>query len=116
LSKGIALLERLDQIHGSRPGTAGKPVAIVLDNGPVHTSKATRAALAEREHWLTPEWLPKYAPELNDIEHEWKTLKAHLADTTFKTRDSLKAAIDADIKSINSHRKTQVVAKQRISA
>jgi hypothetical protein len=45
-----------------------------------------------------------------------QTLKAHLADTTFKTRDSLKAAIDADIKSINSHRKTQVLAKQRISA
>jgi DDE superfamily endonuclease len=30
---GIALLERLDQIHGSRPGTAGKPVTIILDNG-----------------------------------------------------------------------------------
>jgi transposase len=113
----IALLERLDQIHGPRPGTVCKPVTIVLDNGPVHTSKATRAALAEREHWLTPEWLPKYAPELNDIEREWKTLKAyHLAHKTFKTRDSLKAAIDADIKSINSHRKTQVLAKQRISA
>ena len=26
-------------------------------------SKATSAALAERAHWLTIEWLPKYAPE-----------------------------------------------------
>jgi transposase len=40
----------------------------VLDNGPIHTSKASRAALAARAHWLTVEWLPKYAPELNDIE------------------------------------------------
>jgi len=41
---------------------------LILDNGPIHTSKATRAALAERASWLTVEWLPKYAPELNDIE------------------------------------------------
>jgi transposase len=80
-------------------------------------AKATRAALAARAHWLTPERLPKYAPELDDIEREWKTLKAHrLAHKTFHDRDSLKAAIDADVKSNNSHRKTQVLAKQRISA
>jgi transposase len=48
-----------------------KPVVIVLDNGPIHVSKATLAALAERAHWLTVEWLPKYAPELNDIEVVW---------------------------------------------
>jgi transposase len=113
----IALLERLDQIHGPRPGVACKPVKIVLDNGPVHTSKATRAALAEREHWLTPEWLPKYTPELNDIERDWKTLKAyHLAHKTFKDRDSLKAAIDADIQTMNLSRKSQPLANQRISA
>jgi transposase len=41
---------------------------LVLDNGPIHTSKATRDALAERAPWLTVEWLPKYTPELNDIE------------------------------------------------
>jgi transposase len=113
----IALLERLDQIHGPRPGTVGKPVPIILDNEPVHPSKATRAARAEREHWLTPEWLPKYAPELNDIERDWKTLKAHhLAHKTFKDRDSLKAAIDADIQTMNLSRKSRPLAKQQISA
>lgn len=40
---------------------------LVLDNGPIHISKASRAALDSRA-WLTAEWLPKYAPELNDIE------------------------------------------------
>jgi len=46
-------------------------IVIVLDNGPIHTSKASLAALAARAHWLTVEWLPKYAPELNDIEVVW---------------------------------------------
>ena len=47
-------------------------VALVEDNGPIHTSKLSRAALAARAHWLTVEWLPKYAPELNDIEPVWR--------------------------------------------
>jgi len=64
----IALLERLDGLCGPRPGLPIKPVVIVLDNGPIHVSKAAIAAFAARAHWLTVEWLPKYAPELNDIE------------------------------------------------
>ena len=57
---------------------------LVEDNGPIHTSKLSRAALAARAHWLTVEWLPKYAPELNDIEPVWRDLKAHhLAHQTF---------------------------------
>src|SRR3712207_6901598 len=57
--------------------TLFRSVVLVLDNGPIHTSKATRAALAERAHWLTVEWLPKYAPELNDIGAVWRDLKRH---------------------------------------
>jgi len=66
----IALLRRLDWRYGPRPGCERLPVVRVLDNGPVHTSKASRAALAERP-WITVEWLPRYAPELNDIENVW---------------------------------------------
>ena len=58
----IALLERLDGLCGPRPGLPIKPVVIVLDNGPIHVSKAAIAAFAARAHWLTVEWLPKYAP------------------------------------------------------
>ena len=35
------------QAHGPKPGTPIKPVVMVLDNGPIHVCKATRAALAE---------------------------------------------------------------------
>jgi hypothetical protein len=57
----IALLVTLDHLYGPKPGVATKPVVIVLDNGPIHVSKATSAALAARAHWLTVEWLPKYS-------------------------------------------------------
>ena len=71
-----------------------KPVVLVEDNGPIHTSKRSLAALAARAHWLTVEWLPKYAPELNDIELVWRDLKAHqLAHQTFTDAAALDQAI-----------------------
>jgi transposase len=88
----IALLEEVDRRYGPKVGVAIKPIVLVLDNGPIHTSKASRAALAERAHWLTVEWLPKYAPELNDIEGVWRDLKRHhLAHQTFTGPDDLTA-------------------------
>src|SRR4051794_40560731 len=73
----LALLEEIDRRYGPKLGVAIQPIVLVLDNGPIHTSKATRAALAQRAHWLRVEWLPKYAPELNDIEAVWRDLKRH---------------------------------------
>jgi hypothetical protein len=49
----IALLGRLDGLYGPRPGLPIRPVVVVLDNGPIHLSKASIAALAARAHWLT---------------------------------------------------------------
>jgi hypothetical protein len=37
----IALLAEIDRRWGPRPGEAIRPVVLVLDNGPIHTSKAT---------------------------------------------------------------------------
>ena len=113
----IALLERLDNLYGPKPGLRMKPVVIVLDNGPIHVSKATTAALADRAHWLTVEWLPKYAPELNDIEVVWHDLKAHhLAHQTFTDAEALDRAIHAGVKTLNSERNIDPLVKQRISA
>jgi transposase len=113
----IALLHRLDGLYGPHPGVPTKPVVIVLDNGPIHVSKATRAALAARAHWLTVEWLPKYAPELNDIELVWRDLKAHhLAHQTFAGMEALDRAIHTAVAALNDERNTHPLANQRISA
>jgi hypothetical protein len=113
----IALLAELDRRWGPRPGEAMRPVVLVLDNGPIHTSKATRAALAERAHWLTVEWLPKYAPELNDIEPTWRDLKRHhLAHRTFTGPDDLDRAIHDAVTKLNAERNRDPLASQRIAA
>jgi transposase len=113
----IALLETLDLLYGPKPGAPGKPVVIVLDNGPIHVSKATTAALAARAHCLTVEWLPKYAPELNDIETVWRDLKAHhLAHQTFADAERLETAIQTAVTALNIERKRDPLDRLRISA
>jgi transposase len=113
----IALLEQLDRLYGPKPGVKTKPVVLVLDNGPIHVSRATQAALAARAHWLTVEWLPKYAPELNDIEPVWRDLKGHnLAHMTFSDADTLDSAIHNAVATLNAERNRDPLAKLRISA
>ena len=113
----ITLLQTLDFLYGPKPGMRIKPIVIVLDNGPIHTSKATLAALAARAHWLTVEWLPKYAPELNDIEVVWHDLKAHhLAHQTFTDAETLDAAIHQAVDDWNLKRGRNPLGSQRISA
>lgn len=114
----IALLEILDQRYGPKPGREPqRPVVLILDNGPIHTSKATRAALADREHWLTVEWLPKYAPELNDIEEVWRDLKRHhLAHQTFRSVDHLDRAIHEAVLNLNKERNLDPLGNHRIAA
>ncbi len=102
----IRMLRRLDWRYGPKPGCERLPVVLVWDNGPVHTSRATRAALAERP-WITVEWLPRYAPELNDIERSWRDLKRHhLAHRTFKDATDLDTGIRDAVKQLNTERQT----------
>ena len=113
----IALLEEVDRRYGPKLGVAIKPLVLVLDNGPIHTSKASRAALAERAHWLTVEWLPKYAPELNDIEVLWRDLKRHhLAHQTFTGAEDLDRAIHDAARKLNAERNRHPWVNQRRAA
>lgn len=112
----IGLLERLDQVYGPSPGSPAKPVVLVLDNGPIHTSKLSRAALDNRP-WLTVLWLPKYAPELNDIERSWRDLKRHfLAHMTFRSVEQLDAAVAHAVDKLNHERARHLCHNQRIAA
>jgi transposase len=113
----VAHLEQLDQLYGPKPGQPAKPVVLVEDNGPIHTSKLPKAALAARAHWLTVEWLPKYAPELNDIESVWRDLKVHhLAHQTFADAEALDRAVNKAVNALNRERKSVPLAQLRISA
>ena len=113
----VGHLEQLDHRYGPKPGRPIKPVVLVEDNGPIHTSKLSLAAVAARAHWLTIEWLPKYALELNDIEVVWRDLKAHhLAHQTFTDIDALETAIHAAVENLNRERMAIPLAKLRISA
>jgi transposase len=113
----IALLEEIDRRYGPKLGVAIQPLVLVLDNGPIHTSKATRTALAERAHWLTVEWLPKYAPELNDIEGVWRDLKRHhLAHQTFSGPEDLDRTIQKAVIKLNTERNRHPLASQQIAA
>src|SRR5215218_10694365 len=98
----VALLDQLGAACGTAERT--RPLVAVLDNGPIHTSKLTTRALAARP-WLTVEWLPKYAPELNDIERCWRNLKQHyLANRTFADADALERAIPDAVARLNHER------------
>ena len=113
----IAHLEQLDRLYGPQPGRTTKPVVLVEDNGPIHVSKASLAALDVRRHWLTVEWLPKYAPELNDIEVVWHDLKAHhLAHKTFTDLAALDREIHQAVDSLNRERSIDSLVECRISA
>jgi hypothetical protein len=113
----VTHLEQLDRFYGPRPGHPIKPVVLVEDNGPIHTSKLSLAALAARAHWLTVEWLPKYAPEPNDIEMVWHDLKAHhLAHQTFANADVLDRAIHHAVDALNRERMPHPLVRLRISA
>ncbi len=68
------------------------------------TSKLSSKALATRP-WLAIEWLPRYAPELNDIELAWRDLKRHhLAHRIFADADQLDHAIQAAVATLNHER------------
>jgi transposase len=98
----VALLDQLGAAYGTAERT--RPLVAVLDNGPIHRSKLTTKALAQRP-WLTLEWLPKYAPELNDIERCWRDLKQHqLANRTFADADALGRVIQDAVASLNHER------------
>jgi hypothetical protein len=57
------LLACLDQRYGPKPGQASRPVVLVLDNGPIHTSKATTQALAARP-WRGPAYRERHRHRL----------------------------------------------------
>lgn len=93
-SAGFArYLAALDARHQA----TGRHVILVLDNGPCHTSTATRRALAARGEWLEVLPLARYSPHLNPKEHEWRIVKrdhqGHLAGSLREFVDAAAAGL-----------------------
>lgn len=60
----------LDALHRAHRG----PIIAVLDRLNVHRA-AVRQILARGARWLSVEWLPAYAPDLNPVEPLWSYSK-----------------------------------------
>jgi transposase len=76
----------------------GSPVILVWDNLPAHTSLAMRAWLAGQHAWLTVEYLPAYAPDLNPVEGLWANLKGvELANRACGSLEELAAASEQGV-------------------
>jgi transposase len=50
-----------------------KPSILIMDNAPIHRKTAIRELVEETGHQVL--FLPKYSPDLNDIEHDFSALK-----------------------------------------
>jgi transposase len=61
----------LHQLHQANPG---KKLMIILDNGPIHTSRKAQA-FVKKYDWVELYFLPPYSPEYNPIERFWHWLK-----------------------------------------
>ena len=48
---------------------------LIIDRLPAHRAKTTIQFLKTQRDWLTIEWFPGYAPELNPVEYLWAALK-----------------------------------------
>jgi transposase len=70
-----------------------RPLILIWDRWPVHRSAAKRLT-ATVCPWLTVEWLPAYAPELNPVEPMWSQTKyADLANFVPQDRQDLEDGV-----------------------
>jgi len=87
-----AFIDFLDHLVSQH--LSDRPLVIVLDNGSIHHSHATRAAFALLENHMMPLFLPRYCSQLNPIERYWKHLKhVACANKLFPDMDALVASV-----------------------
>ncbi len=92
------VMARLDYFaaHLSRSMCKTRPTVVVIDNAPVHTSRAFKARLsAWARQGLQLYFLPSYAPELNLIEHLWRKMKyLWMPFSAYESLQKFKQALD----------------------
>jgi putative transposase len=85
------------------------PTVVVLDNGAIHRSKDTRAAIPDlRARGVYLHFLPPYSPELNDIEAAFRAIKhAELPERAYTTVPALLDAVDTAVATYEERRITK---------
>ena len=79
----------------------GQKATLVWDGLPAHRSLAMRAWLRRQRSWLVVEPLPGYAPDLNQVEALWSSLKGmELANLAGDTLNDVIAAAERGIQRI----------------
>ena len=96
-----AFLEELRRRYHARP------IWLLLDRAPCHVGKKSLQLAGRLE--ITLLWLPKQCPELNAMDHLWRSLKGELAaNRQFPTIDLLAEHAEAWIHSLSP---TQTLCK-----
>jgi len=54
-----------------------RPVLVIWDRLSAHKSWMTQQWIEEHKDWISTEYLPAYAPELNPVEYLWGYWKQH---------------------------------------
>jgi transposase len=71
------------------------PVILLWDQGNIHKGPAIRQVLLDNPR-LQTEFFPKYAPELNPVEHVWHDFKGHTANTLFLDTQHMRNSLHAN--------------------
>ena len=78
-----------------------KRVILLWDRLPAHRSGRVQRTLRQHRPWLSVEWLPAYAPELNPVEPLWDHLDdTALANTPWDSLACLRRRIHAGVQRV----------------
>lgn len=81
--KEEAIIAYLKALHQHAPGR----IVLIWDSLRAHRGSKVKEYLSNNKDWLTVEWLPPYAPDLNPVEAFWSAAKGE--PTANRTPDTL---------------------------
>jgi transposase len=79
---------------------ATRPVILVVDGHPAHTSKLVKEYVEKQEGRLTLAYLPPYSPQLNSDEQVWNWIKFRVVKQVPRNKDELKQAVLSSLRKL----------------
>jgi transposase len=75
------------------------PVILLWDQGQIHKGPVIRQVLLDNPR-LQTESFPKYAPELNPVEHVWHEFKSHTANSLPRDKRDVRNSLHANTRRV----------------